>query len=207
MSTLALNASAAAPAVFPPPSVPSRFWDGDRYEWSTGDVWERSEGQWVPVPDDGSGSFTDAEVRHALARAVDNRDPGHRFVPRPPGAILPGMRVHSLLDLFALSFQPARSAAQYLLEHQDGRLVAGRELIAAHDEDAAHDFPAVIPLWMMRYLLKEIVQEQRRPEVSYHRPSGRLYVRYERPVDLPGRETVECVHVFVLSNADVHGGA
>ncbi|MFJ8301320.1 hypothetical protein ACIQ9R_36215 [Streptomyces sp. NPDC094447] len=207
MLTLAPSVPAAAPAAFPPPSVPLRFWDGDRYEWSTGDAWERRTEGWAPVPDDGSGYFTDDEVRHALAAAVESGSTEHRFVPLSPGAALPGQPVNSLLELYALrrTPTPTRHASQYLMA-RGGRLLAGRELIAEHHADIPPYFPATVPLWQMLHVVKTIMLDHPGAAVSWHRPSGRLYARYLRPEEPPRGGLVECLHVFVLTAADAAGG-
>ena len=144
-------------------------------------------------------TLADGFVRHSLNWAVVHWEP-QRFVPVEPGAILPGMRLHSILDLEGLKLERTRSVAQYVLDHQEGqRLVPLRELLAAHDEDAAYDFPGTVTVPDMLHVLEVILTEQQRPEASYDKSAGRLYARYERTVDLHGRGTVECLHVFVLS--------
>ncbi|MFD9248334.1 hypothetical protein [Streptomyces bottropensis] len=206
MST-SLFAPAVQPAsVFPPPSTPLLLADGDRYEWpATGDLWVRVRGDWRPMPDDGSGYLTDAEVRAMVHRAVVNWDVKHRFVPVAPGAILPGKRLHSLLDLRHLDLGAARSVAQYIRSVGNGNLVPMRDLVAEHDDDMANGFRRTITVPDALHLLDVILAEQERPEVSYDEAAGRLYARYERYVE--GCETwmfpptVECLHVFVLSAA------
>ncbi|MER6230915.1 hypothetical protein ABT169_17450 [Streptomyces sp. NPDC001616] len=194
------------PVLFPPPSVPAFFTDGDRYEWShTGDVWTRTNGCWVPSrydglndgQDDGTGWWTDAEVRASLGRAVEGWDVQQRFVPVDPGPVLPGRTL--------LALPPLRNAAQYVTEHQGaGLLVPLRDLVAKHDEDAAYDVPGVVTGRAMRDVVVEIVREQRRPRATYDEAAGRVYVRYDLPVAPPGRPAVvECLHVFVFTASPV----
>ncbi|MGW0757087.1 hypothetical protein ACWD1Y_11465 [Streptomyces sp. NPDC002814] len=201
MSTTTLTTSAVQPAVFPPPSVPLRFTDGDRLEWThTGEVWTRTEGWWVPSlgdgQDDGTGWWTDAEVSACLHRAVENWDVRQRFVPAMPGDVLPGWTL--------LALPPVHDAAQYVAEHQGaGRLVPLRELVAQHDEDRAYDVPGVVTGSKMRDVVIRVVAEHARPRVTYDEAAGRVYVRYERYGDgwqgagLPS--IVTCLHVFVLT--------
>ncbi|MFJ5588295.1 hypothetical protein ACIQCG_00930 [Streptomyces noursei] len=199
MSTAVLSAPPVQPALFPPPSVPLHFTDGDRYEWPhTGDVWVRAGGDWVPTPDDGSGYLTDAEVRAQLHRAVVNWDVTHRFVPANPGGDLPGRLI--------LALSPVHEAAQYVRDHQGDWLVPLRELVAQHDDDAAYDIPGVISGTALTDVLRTIVAEQPRVRMTYDEVAGRVYARYERAVELPGsRGFVECLHVFVFaaSSAEV----
>lgn len=203
MSTTTLTAPAAQPAMFPPPAVPLLFTDGDRYEWThTGDVWTRADGWWVPssqgdASDDGTGWWTDAEVSASLGRAVERWNVRQRFVPAGPGATLPGTRLHSVLDLESLKLPRAQPVAQYLLDHQDGqRLVPARELVAAHDDDAAYDFAATITVPGMLHVLEVILAEQQCPEVSYDDAAERLYARYQRH-DAGSPPLVTCLHVFL----------
>ncbi|MFE1270587.1 hypothetical protein [Streptomyces sp. NPDC058758] len=206
MLPLAPSIPAAEPAAFPPPSVPLRFWNGDRYEWSTGDVWERRTEGWAPVPDNGSGCFTDDEVRHALAAAVESGSAEHRFVPVSPAASLPGQPVNSLMELYALRLTaPTRHASQYLMA-RGGQLFAGRELLAKHNECFASYFPATVPVWQMLHVVRTIMLDHPGAAVSWHRLSGRLYARYLRPEEPPRGGLVECLHVFVLTAADVSVG-
>ncbi|AWI32649.1 hypothetical protein [Streptomyces tirandamycinicus] len=202
MSTMTSTVPAVQPAMFPPPSVPLLFADGDRYVWThTGDVWTRTNGSWVPSrydglndgQDDGTGWWSDAQVSAALGRAIANWDVRQRFVPAAPGPALPGRTL--------LALPPMRDSAQYVTEHQgSGLLVPLRDLVAQHDEDAAYDVPGVIPGDRMRDVVMEVVSQQRRPRATYDEAAGRVYVRYDLPVDLYGRPAiVECLHVFVLT--------
>ncbi|WP_330335669.1 hypothetical protein OHS33_39210 (plasmid) [Streptomyces sp. NBC_00536] len=195
---MTLTALAVQPAMFPPPSVPLLFTDGDRYVWPhTGDVWTRTSGSWVPSrydgQDDGTGWWTDAEVSAALHRAVENWDARQRFVPADPGAVLPGRTL--------LALPPMHDSAQYVTEHQgSGLLVPLRDLVAQHDEDAAYDVPGVISGSRMRDVVMEVVRQQRRPRATYDEAAGRVYVRYDLPLDPYGRPAVvECLHVFVFT--------
>lgn len=190
--------------MFPMPSVPIAFADGDRYEWpDTGDVWVRSAADWIPAPDDRSGFLSDAEVRASLHRAVVQWDVKPRFVPVVPGEILPGMRLHSLLDLLHLDIGGARSVAQYVRSDAGGKLVPLRESVAEHAEDFAYDVPGTVTYSDAVHVLDVILAEQLEAEVSYDAAAGRLYARYVRHVAgwettmLP--QTVECLHVFMLS--------
>ncbi|MFJ5817320.1 hypothetical protein ACIQGT_26000 [Streptomyces sp. NPDC093108] len=177
-----------------------RFTDGDRYVWThTGDVWTRTNGSWVPSHhdglndgvDDGTGWWSDADVSAALGRAVDDWDVHQRFVPADPGPILPG---RSLLGL-----PPMHDCAQYVIEHQGpGLLVPLRDLVSQYDENAVYDVPGVITGSRMRDVVVEAVRQQRWPRATYDEAAGRVYVRYELPVDLHGRP-VECLHVFVFT--------
>ncbi|MGP3950854.1 hypothetical protein [Streptomyces sp. 7N604] len=116
-------------------------------------------------------------MRDDLTRAIEQRDTA-RFVPRPvDGGPLPGTRLHSAVDLRFLTLPSARSAAQYVYNGANNRLVTVRELVAGHDPDRAHTIPDAINLGAMLDVLVTIIAEHRRPEVSYHRPSGRLYAR------------------------------
>jgi hypothetical protein len=202
MSSTTLFAPGSAPALFPPPSVPLLFTDGDRYMWThTRDVWTRTNGSWVPSQydrlndglDDGTGWWSDAEVSAALGRAVENWDVRQRFVPADPGPTLPGRTL--------LAMPPMRDSAQYVAEHQgSGLLVPLRDLVAQHDDDAAYDVPGVITGSGMRDVVMEIIRQQRRPRATYDEAAGRVYVRYDLPVNLYGRSAVvECLHVFVFT--------
>ncbi|WP_030372393.1 hypothetical protein [Streptomyces rimosus] len=208
MSTMSLNAPVVQSALFPPPSAPLFFTDGDRYVWThTGDVWTRTNGSWVPSrydglnddQDDGTGWWSDAEVRAALGRAVEKWDARQRFVPADPGPTLPGRTL--------LAFPPLHDCAQYVTEHQSsGLLVPVRELVAAHDEDAAYDIPGVITAAEAAQVLSGIVAEHDRVRVRYDEAAGRVYVRYSR-YDAEGWRNaglpslVTCLHVFVLAAA------
>lgn len=198
MSTMTLTAPAVQPALFPPPSVPALFTDGDRYVWShTGDVWTRTNGWWVPSrhdgQDDGTGWWSDADVSRALGRAVEGWDVRQRFVPVAPGLALPGRN----------ALPPRCDVAQYVTAHQGGGLLVPlRDLVAQHDEDAAYDVPGIITSGEMRDVVIEIVREQRRPRVTYDETAGRMYARYDLPMDVCGRPSlVECLHVFVLATS------
>lgn len=202
MSITALSAPQVTDlGVFPPPSVPLLFADGDRYEWpGTGDVWVRADGSWQPAPDDGSGYLTDADVRAQLHRAVVSWDARHRFVPVAP-------QVSRLPGRPGLVRPTVGNVVQYVRAHQNGGLVPMRDLVAQYDEDAAYDVPAVITAAELTGVLQTIVTEQRRPEVSYDESAGRVYARYQRhdsdgwtSAGLPS--IVTCLHVFVLPAAD-----
>ncbi|MFD4933466.1 hypothetical protein [Streptomyces virginiae] len=196
MSAAVLSLPAPAPTLFPPPAVPSRFRDGDRYEWpTTGNVWLRRGGQWRPSPEDGSGWFTDQEVRHALIRAVADWDVGHRFEPGQPGPLLPGRRMTPQTGVRGVELYGVSSAAQYVLSGD--RLVPVRDMVAAYDEDAAYDFPATVSTATMLDVVGTILAEHDRAHASYD--SGRLYVRYQREGDGPQGYPVICLHVFLLS--------
>ncbi|MFD3815213.1 hypothetical protein ACFWRZ_09105 [Streptomyces rubiginosohelvolus] len=192
--SVALSAPSVRPALFPPPSVPLRFTDGDRYEWThTRDVWTRTDGLWVPSSqddprDDGTGTWTDAEVSACLSRAVEGWDARQRFVPAQPGHQLPGRPI--------LGLPTAHNAAQYVLDHQDDRLVPVRDLVAAHDEDAAYDVPGVITAQATARVLSGIVTDHGTVRVRYDESAGRIYARYQRPNDVG---SVLCLHVFVLT--------
>ncbi|MGA5411516.1 hypothetical protein ACPCSC_30215 [Streptomyces lavendulocolor] len=203
---MTLSAPAVQPALFPPPAVPLRFTDGDRYVWThTGDVWTRTNGSWVPSlydglndgQDDGTGWWSDDEVSAALGRAVENWDVRQRFVPADPGPVLPGRTL--------LSFLLLHEAAQYVAEHQGmGLLVPLRDLVAQHDEDAAYDVPGVVSGSKVRDVVMEVMRQQRRPRATYDEAAGRVYVRYDLPVELHARPAVvECLHVFVLTDQAV----
>ncbi|MFJ5142960.1 hypothetical protein [Streptomyces sp. NPDC088707] len=193
------------PAVFPPPSTPLLFADGDRYEWpETGAAWTRVDGGWRPTPDDGSGYLTDVEVRSFLHRAVVHWDVRHRFVPVAPGEILPGAALHGRLDLGHLPVGDFQSFAQYVTSSRTGDLVPLRDLIAEYDEDIAYDFSRTIKFGDTAHLLGVMLTEQIRPELSYDAAAGRLYARYEKFEDGrrdAGMPPVKCLHVFVLSGA------
>ncbi|MFF0754455.1 hypothetical protein [Streptomyces sp. NPDC004267] len=206
-----MSVPAARPAVFPPPSTPVLFADGDRYEWRhTGDVWTRTGGQWVPSAlddgrDDGTGWWSDAEVRASLNRAVVHWDVRHRFVPVAPGRILPGTALHSRIDLAHLPVGDFQPFAQYVRSARTGELVPLRDLIAERNEDFAYDVPQSVTFPKAADLLDTVLTEQARPEVSYDATTGRLYARYER-LDMDWEvprlpPVVECLHVFVLSTA------
>ncbi|MEU6632918.1 hypothetical protein ABZ905_32230 [Streptomyces parvus] len=189
-----LSAPPARPALFPPPSVPLRFTDGDRYEWThTRDVWTRTDGLWVPSSqddprDDGTGTWTDEEVSACLSRAVEGWDARQRFVPAQPGYQLPGRPI--------LNLPTAHNAAQYVLDHQDDRLVPVRDLVAAHDEDAAYDVPGVITAPQTARVLSGIFADHGTARVRYDESAERIYARYQRPNDVG---SVLCLHVFVLT--------
>ncbi|MFF4188148.1 hypothetical protein ACFYZ9_33635 [Streptomyces sp. NPDC001691] len=193
--------------LFPPPSAPLRFADGDRYEWRwpSGDAWKRAEGHWRPDPDDGWGWLNDAEVQEALKGAIRKWRPAYSFVPRLPGARLPGRPVDGIEDLDRMWGYPSPSVAPYVLDHQSGRLVPVRDLVAQHDPDAAYDFAPTITRAEMLDVMGSIQKDQERPEFSYDESAGRLYARYRRPSDFGVRgsagfpSTVTCLHVFVLS--------
>ncbi|MFC8538075.1 hypothetical protein ACFUJY_29745 [Streptomyces sp. NPDC057249] len=202
MTTVTLTSPVVRPTLFPPPAVPLRFTDGDRYVWThTMDVWTRTDGLWVPSRydglndglDDGTGTWTDAEVRAALGRAVERWDARQRFVPAvPPGHILPGR--------MAVAGPPLHEAAQYVIEHQgSGLLVPLRDLMARYDEDAAYDVPGVVTGSRMRDLASGIVAEHAGPVMTYDEAAGRVYVRYwaGRPAH------AECLHVFVFTASPV----
>ncbi|MGC4950994.1 hypothetical protein ACLQ2N_32985 [Streptomyces sp. DT224] len=203
MSTVTLTAPAVRPALFPPPAVPLRFTDGDRYVWThTQDVWTRVDGLWVPSrydglnagQDDGTGTWTDAEVRAALGRAVEKWDARQRFVPAPPGIVLPGR-----MDL---ALPPFHEAAQYVTEHQGrGLLVPLRDLVARYDEDAAYDVPGVVTGSRMRDLTAGIAAEHGGSVMTYDEAAGRVYVRYwvRDWAGSPARFLAECLHVFVFT--------
>ncbi|MGW7090002.1 hypothetical protein ACWGH2_41835 [Streptomyces sp. NPDC054871] len=194
-----MSAVLAAPpgfvTVFPPPAVPLRFADGDRYEWTrTGERWTRTAGSWVPSlgdgQDDGTGWWTDADVSACLHRAVANWDVRQRFVPAEPRGTLPGRVL--------LALPPVHDAAQYVLDHQGAGLVPLRELVARYDEDSAYDIPAVLSGEAMTDVMTTIVAEHLFAQATYDEAAGRVYVQYLRPaVDRPG--TVKCLHVFVLA--------
>ncbi|MGP3953453.1 hypothetical protein [Streptomyces sp. 7N604] len=213
MPVTALSAPPARPAGFPPPSTPLRFCHDDRYEQADAGAWQRApgggpDGRWEPQTGSEAGWLADDDVRYLLQRSAVRGEVGHRFVPRPPGAFLPGARIDSPSGLKRLDFGPARSAAQYLMDHQENRLVPLPDLIALYDENAAYDFAATLPLDEMADVLATILAEQQRPRVSYEESAGRLYARYERTLgaDAPGyRFTFECLHVFVLSTAPAGG--
>ncbi|MFI1349623.1 hypothetical protein ACH4UR_25430 [Streptomyces lydicus] len=160
----------------------------------------RTNGWWLPTPDDGSGFLTDAEVRAHLHKAVAQWDVRHRFVPAEPGrdlgSELPGRLV--------LGLPTVRATAQYVLDHQGtGGLMPMRELVARHDEDRAYDIPAVLTPTDLTDVLNAITTEQTRVLVTYDKAAGRLYARYERAID-GGKDTglsssVTCLHVFVLA--------
>ncbi|MEV0778896.1 hypothetical protein [Streptomyces sp. NPDC050428] len=188
------SAPSVRSALFPPPSVPLHFADGDRYSWQGVGAWIRTGEGWEPTPDDGSGFLTDAEVRRSLRAAVMHWDVRQRFVPAEPGGILPGRVI--------LALPPVREAAQYVLDHKGGGLVALRELVAGYDEDCAYDIPGVSSGTVMTDVVTTIVADHSRPWVTYDESTGRVYARYERPVDLTGSwGVVECLHVFVLSES------
>ncbi|MER5482601.1 hypothetical protein ABT024_05205 [Streptomyces sp. NPDC002812] len=204
MSAAVLSLPTPTPALFPPPAVPDRFKDGDRYAWpSTGDVWLRRGGMWRPVPDGGSGWFTDHEVRHALMQAVANWDAGERFEPVQPGPLLPGRRMTKETGLWGVELYGVSSAAQYVLSGD--RLVPVRDLVAAYDEGAAYDIPATITTAAMLDVVGTILDEHDQAHASYA-DWGRLYVRYERPGDAPGDDPVTCLHVFVLVGTPAETG-
>ncbi|MFB6505570.1 hypothetical protein ACFC07_22235 [Streptomyces sp. NPDC056099] len=205
MSVATLSAPTTRSALFPPPAVPRHFTDGDRYEWPhTRDVWTRIAGEWVPSSqddprDDGTGTWTDAEVSASLSRAVESWDVRKRFVPARPGS-LPGG-----------PFPPmptTRSTAQYVLDHQADRLVPMRDLVAVYDEDAAYDIPAVLNATETERVLAGIVAEHEDVRMTRDEAAGRIYVRYRRPSDFgvwsgagfPDHYEVECLHVFVLTD-------
>ncbi|RSS95084.1 hypothetical protein EF903_05440 [Streptomyces sp. WAC05292] len=199
MSAAALTLPATAPALFPPPAVPAQFRDGDRYSWpATGDLWHRLGGHWRPVPDGGTGWFTDQEVRHALTRAVAAWDAGHRFEPAAPGPLLPGRRLSGETGVWGLGLGAYSAAAQYVRSQE--RLVPVRDLVAAYDEDGAYDVPATITPAAMLDVVGTILAEHDRAHASYS--DGRLYVRYERQGEHPWDRPVICLHVFVLSGAE-----
>lgn len=195
----ALSTPSVRAGLFPPPCAPLRFADGDLYEWPlVGDSWVRTDGEWTPSPDDGSGHLTDAEVRASLHRAAIAWGTTCRFVPALPGARLPGRPI--------LALPTTHNAAQYVLDHQEDRLVPVRDLVAVHDEDAAYDVPGVITASATAQVLSGIVTEHDPVRVRYDQPAGRIYVRYQRPNDFGawgGEEfapPVECLHVFVLTD-------
>lgn len=199
MSTMTLT----APAVFPPPSVPVVFTDGDRYEWPTGDIWTRTRGSWVPSSaddprDDGTGHLTDAEVRANLGRAIEAWDVRKMFVPALPGDLPPGP---------FRAMPTSRPTAQYVLDHQADRLVPLRELVASYDEDTAYDIPAVLTAQQTERVVAEIVTDHEDVRMSRDEAAGRIYIRYRRPSEFgiltgagfPDDHDVECLHVFVLT--------
>ncbi|MGW2938774.1 hypothetical protein ACWDA7_45100 [Streptomyces sp. NPDC001156] len=131
----------AAPAVdrrvvSVPPSVPLGFRDGDCCDHPDGRSWRRVAGAWQPLT--GRGWLGDPEVRLMLGRAVVDELVGHRFVPGMPGDRLLGGRLRSAEDLDWLNLRLAQWAAQYVYSHTEHRLVTMRDLVAAHDETAAH---------------------------------------------------------------------
>ncbi|MEV6676410.1 hypothetical protein AB0N09_06000 [Streptomyces erythrochromogenes] len=118
---------------------------------------------------------------------------------------MPGTPLHSPVDARHLNVGTARSAAQYVRADASGDLVPVRDLVAEADEGLAYDLRRTITLGDVARLLGVMLDEQVRPEVSYHVAAGRLYARYERHdadwrgVGLP--PMVECLHVFVLSGS------
>ncbi|MFE0063264.1 hypothetical protein [Streptomyces sp. NPDC059003] len=192
--------------LFPPPAVPLRFADGDRYEWPRSeDVWARTRGWWVPSlagdsRDDGTGWWSDAEISASLHRATAAEDATKRFVPALPGDRLPGRPIRAL--------PPAVDrTAQYVLDHQANRLVPIRELVAAYDEDAAHDIPGVLTAMETARVLSRIDAEHDPVRVQYDEDAGRIYARYQRPsdfgvwTDAGFPPVVTCLHVFVLAGS------
>ncbi|MEU7228983.1 hypothetical protein [Streptomyces chrestomyceticus] len=201
MSAAELSMPSARTAVFPPPAEPLLFTDGDRFEWPvTGDVWVRTAGDWMPAPDDGSGYLSDAQVRASLRRAIDAWNPNCLFLPALPGDRLPGRPI--------LTMPTGRDAAQYVLDHQDNRLVPVRDLVATHDEDAAYDIPGVVTAGETARVLSGITTEYDHVRVRYDEAAGRIYVRYSR-YDAEGwrnaavSSLVTCLHVFVLAASTV----
>ncbi|MFD0352970.1 hypothetical protein ACFVHW_04360 [Streptomyces sp. NPDC127110] len=191
----ALTLPATMPGL-PPPAVPAQFRDGDRYEWpATGDVWLRDGGDWRPVPDGGTGWFTDEEVRRWLTQAVVVGDAGHRFEPARPGPLLPGMRMDKWTGVRGPGLGAYSAAAQYV--QADGRLVPVRDLVAAHDGGVAFGLPATITTAAMLDIVGRILAEHEWAHAGYS-DDGRLYVRYQREGERPGYR-VMCMHVFVLS--------
>ncbi|MEU0857461.1 hypothetical protein ABZ352_18760 [Streptomyces griseofuscus] len=210
MSAAVLSVPPVRPGLFPPPSVPLLFADGDRYEWThTGDVWTRTAGSWVPSSqddprDDGTGAWTDAEVRASLGRAVESWDVRHRFVPVVQHRPLPGLPVRTAGDLEHLELPgPIRSVAQYLRDQRAGRFLPVRDLVARYDEDAAYDFAPTVSLPDMVAVLATILAERVRPQVTHDERAGRLYARYdvepEGGMPVGYRRAAEGLHVFVLS--------
>ncbi|MER7937838.1 MULTISPECIES: hypothetical protein [unclassified Streptomyces] len=203
MSTAVLSAPSFP--LFPPPAVPLRFTDGDRYEWPrTGDVWRRADGGWTPLPNDGSGRLTDAEVAEELQRSVVRWDPGHRFVPvRPWMPLLPGFQIRAATMLKSLDLDGARSAVAYVVA--GNRFVPVRDALAEHDEDFAYDVPARLSIPALREALAVVLEEHRLPEISFDPSAGRFHVRYQlEPLDgrrSLGYRTVErCALTFVLAS-------
>ncbi|PRH78376.1 hypothetical protein C6N75_15185 [Streptomyces solincola] len=203
MSTMTLTAPAVQPAVFPPPSVPVVFTDGDRYEWPTGEIWTRTRGWWVPSSagdprDDGTGHWTDAEVRASLGRAIEAWDVRKMFVPARPGDLPTG----------PFPVMPtSRPTSQYVLDHQADRLVPLRDLVAAYDEDTAYDIPAVLTAQETERVVAEMIADHEDVRMSRDEAAGRIYIRYRRPSEFgiltgagfPDHYGVECLHVFVLT--------
>lgn len=205
MSATALPVPRVHAGLFPPPCAPVLFTDGDRYEWPHGEVWTRIGGSWVPSTngdprDDGSGHWTDAEVRASLGRAVAGWDVRKAFVPTRPGD-LPG-------GPFPL-LPTSRPTAQYVLDHQADRLVPLRDLVARHDEDAAYDIPAVLTAAETEQVVAEIIADHNDVRMSRDEAAGRICIRYRRPSDFgiwSGSgfpDHVECLHVFVLTDQAV----
>ncbi|MBG7704876.1 hypothetical protein HCJ76_44145 [Streptomyces sp. MC1] len=191
-------ASPIPPATMPS-VVPVRFWDGDRVEdWEeprSGWALRRGpDGVWRPLQRAGSYAlppsrdvqfptvFDDDAIRRYLGR------PGAaetiRFAPRSFATTepLPGRLVVDWADLdtllgmglgaggaipFVASFGPCRGFWSL------------RDLAAERGgEEAAEHVDPAVSLEQMRDALA-VMLEEHRAEVSFHRPAGRLYARYQ----------------------------
>jgi hypothetical protein len=179
------------------PCVPLRFCDGDLLVQEPDDraVWECSLFGWRPVPDDGSGIWSDAEVRDNLVRSQSpGAVGGVRFMPRylSPGGQLPGASLRTRAEVEAAQL-PAVSAVPYVAASgRAPRFVSLRDLAAEYGEE----LPAAMPVGDVREALAVVLEEQERAEVSYSRVSGRLYARYRAR----GEGGLEIrTHVYVLN--------
>ncbi|MFD7764115.1 hypothetical protein [Streptomyces microflavus] len=198
----ALSAPSVRAGLFPPPSVPLRFTDGDRYEWQGAGNWLRVAGEWEPIVGEGDPDpVTDAEVHRALRAAVKLWDTRQRFVPAMPSRV----SGRTLLVLPKL-----QGAAQYVHDHTLDQLVPLRDLVGAYSEDAALDIPGVLTEREAAGVISGIDAEHEGVHLRYDDSAGRVYVRYLREGDIgPMGEQVGwpphavCLHVFVLAATPV----
>lgn len=173
---------AAAPSV-----VPVRFWEGDRLERfgsTSGLAWKRAaDGMWHLI--DPMGEQDGTPVEDSLMRSRLEWEEAHkkalRFIPRHLATTdpLPGRPIEGRGDLDALLLG-ADAAVPFVTSSSERRgFWSLRDLAAAQaGEEAAEYVPAVLPVDQVREALA-VMLEEHRAGLSLHRPSGRLYARYQ----------------------------
>jgi hypothetical protein len=168
-----------------PAPVPQRFWVGDRVvRWmaDTGTEIRRDEAAWrfaADSPRQVTTSFGDAPVRAGLSKVLG--DQRMRFVPRYVSTAdpLPGLPVKTRTGMESIALD-ADSVIPFVASFGECKgFWSLRDLTAQQaGADAALCVPAVMPVEQMREALAVMLDEYP-AAVSFHRPSGRFYARYE----------------------------
>ncbi|MEU9925062.1 hypothetical protein AB0H51_27905 [Streptomyces griseoluteus] len=180
-------ASPVPPVAAAPSVVPVRLWDGDRMDVRTsrhGLTWKREGGMWHPFSSGRpiGSPVEDFVIREYLERVKSSDEA--RYAPRSFGTTeaLPGRPVMDRTDLDTLLGMGMGAEGAIPCVASSG-ICRGfwslRDLVAEQGgEDAAAYINPVVSLEQMRDALAVMLEEPH-AEVSFHRPAGRLYARYQ----------------------------